>query len=126
MFGSSIKRLSILSGIFERELQRRERERVVEREREREMEDSPRSGGLSSPEAKLGMRVEDLWDIQEPRLSPTEKLNACFESVPVSAFPPASSEGIVLIQFSVFRRFYFLISVMCFLLLAMERRLSFN
>ena len=101
-------------------------ERERERERVVEMEDSPRSGGLSSPEAKLGMRVEDLWDIQEPRLSPTEKLNACFESVPVSAFPPASSEGIVQIQFSVFRRFYFLISVMCFLLLAMERRLSFN
>ena len=47
-------------------------------------EESPRS-----PEAKLGMQVEDLWDIQEPQLSPTEKLNACFESIPVSAFPPA-------------------------------------
>lgn len=46
--------------------------------------ESPRS-----PEAKLGMQVEDLWDVQEPQLSPTEKLNACFESVPVSAFPPA-------------------------------------
>ena len=40
-----------------------------------------------SPEAKLGMRVEDLWDVQEAQLSPTEKLNACFESIPVSAFP---------------------------------------
>ncbi|RVW52542.1 SNF1-related protein kinase regulatory subunit gamma-1 [Vitis vinifera] len=59
------------------------------------MEDSPRSGGMSSPEAKLGMRVEDLWDVQEPQLTPTEKLNACFESVPVSAFPPASSQGII-------------------------------
>ncbi|WKA07911.1 hypothetical protein VitviT2T_025682 [Vitis vinifera] len=58
------------------------------------MEDSPRSGGMSSPEAKLGMRVEDLWDVQEPQLTPTEKLNACFESVPVSAFPPASSQVI--------------------------------
>lgn len=64
------------------------------------MHGSPRSG-LSSPEAKLGMRVEDLWDIQEPQLTPTEKLNACFESVPVSAFPPASSQGIIIqIQFS--------------------------
>ena len=54
------------------------------------MEESPRSG-LSSPEAKLGMRVEDLWDIMEPQLTPTEKLNACFESIPVSAFPPAPS-----------------------------------
>ncbi|XP_010550732.1 PREDICTED: SNF1-related protein kinase regulatory subunit gamma-1 [Tarenaya hassleriana] len=44
---------------------------------------------VSSPEAKLGMRVEDLWDVQEPQLSPTDKLNACFESIPVSAFPPA-------------------------------------
>ncbi|KAL0415674.1 UNVERIFIED_CONTAM: SNF1-related protein kinase regulatory subunit gamma-1 [Sesamum latifolium] len=33
-----------------------------------------------SPEAKLGMQVEDLWDVQEPQLSPTEKLNACFEN----------------------------------------------
>ncbi|KAG6587414.1 SNF1-related protein kinase regulatory subunit gamma-1 [Cucurbita argyrosperma subsp. argyrosperma] len=47
-------------------------------------EESPRS-----PEAKVGMQVEDLWDVQEPQLSPTEKLNACFESIPVSAFPPA-------------------------------------
>lgn len=49
-------------------------------------EESPQS-----PEAKLGMRVKDLWDVQEPQLSPSEKLNACFESIPVSAFPPASS-----------------------------------
>ncbi|KAK7265562.1 hypothetical protein RJT34_33183 [Clitoria ternatea] len=46
---------------------------------------------LRSPEARLGLRVEDLWDIQEPELSPTEKLNACFESIPVSAFPLAPS-----------------------------------
>ncbi|KAI8543966.1 hypothetical protein RHMOL_Rhmol08G0258400 [Rhododendron molle] len=60
------------------------------------MEDgSPRRGMPSSPEAKLGMQVEDLWDVQEPQLSPTEKLNACFESIPVSSFPPApSSQGI--------------------------------
>lgn len=50
------------------------------------MEESPRS-----PEAKLGLRVEDLWDIQEPQLSPDEKFNACFESIPVSAFPPPPS-----------------------------------
>lgn len=53
-------------------------------------QESPRSE-LSSPEAKLGMQVEDLWDTQEPQLSPTDKLNACFESIPVSAFPPAPS-----------------------------------
>ncbi|KAF3530592.1 hypothetical protein DY000_02040292 [Brassica cretica] len=45
---------------------------------------------VSSPEAKLGMRVEDLWDEQKPQLSPNEKLNACFESIPVSAFPLSS------------------------------------
>lgn len=63
---------------------------ALQRERERvimvTMEESPRS-----PEAKLGLRVEDLWDIQEPQLSPDEKLNACFESIPVSAFPPPPS-----------------------------------
>ncbi|KAJ0248450.1 CBS domain-containing protein [Hirschfeldia incana] len=45
---------------------------------------------VSSPEAKLGMRVEDLWDEQKPQLSADEKLNACFESIPVSAFPLSS------------------------------------
>ncbi|KAE8703519.1 SNF1-related protein kinase regulatory subunit gamma-1 [Hibiscus syriacus] len=35
------------------------------------------------------MQVEDLWDVQEPELSPNDKLNACFESIPVSAFPIA-------------------------------------
>ncbi|KAL0429606.1 UNVERIFIED_CONTAM: SNF1-related protein kinase regulatory subunit gamma-1 [Sesamum radiatum] len=50
----------------------------------------------TSPGVKLGMQVEDLWDVQGSQLSPTEKLNACFESIPVSAFPPApSSQGIV-------------------------------
>lgn len=48
-----------------------------------------------SPEAKVGMQVEDLWDGQEPQLSPTEKLNACFESIPVSDFPPAPSSQVV-------------------------------
>ena len=52
--------------------------------RENSMQESPRS-----PEAKLGMQVEDLWDVQESQLSPTEKLNACFESIPVSDFPLA-------------------------------------
>ncbi|XWS47810.1 hypothetical protein CRYUN_Cryun13aG0017300 [Craigia yunnanensis] len=56
----------------------------VQLRRESSMQESPRS-----PEAKLGMQVEDLWDVQEPQLSPNEKLNACFESIPVSAFPLA-------------------------------------
>ncbi|KAL6973053.1 SNF1-related protein kinase regulatory subunit gamma-1 [Sarracenia purpurea var. burkii] len=58
------------------------------------MEESPRSG-MSSPEAKLGMQVEDLWDILEPQLTPTEKLNTCFESIPVSSFPPAPSSQVI-------------------------------
>ncbi|XP_073291406.1 SNF1-related protein kinase regulatory subunit gamma-1-like [Primulina huaijiensis] len=48
-----------------------------------------------SPEAKVGMQVEDLWDNQEQQLTPTEKLNACFESIPVSAFPPAPSSQVI-------------------------------
>ncbi|GAB2289399.1 SNF1- protein kinase regulatory subunit gamma-1 [Dionaea muscipula] len=47
-----------------------------------------------SPEAKLGMRVEDLWDIQQPQLTPTEKLNACFEDIHVSSFP-VSADSLV-------------------------------
>ncbi|KAF4361628.1 hypothetical protein CsatB_018278 [Cannabis sativa] len=58
-----------------------------------EQSPSPRS-----PEAKLGMQVEDLWDTQEPQLSPNDKLNACFESIPVSAFPPAPSDQVIEIK----------------------------
>ncbi|KAF7833974.1 SNF1-related protein kinase regulatory subunit gamma-1 [Senna tora] len=58
-----------------------------------EQERSPRS-----PEAKLGLQVEDLWDVQEPQLSPTEKLNACFESIPVSAFPLGFSNQVIEIK----------------------------
>lgn len=58
------------------------------------MQECPRS-----PEAKLGMRVEDLWDVMEPQLSPNEKLNACFESIPVSAFPlPPLNQGTELLM----------------------------
>ncbi|XP_051115733.1 SNF1-related protein kinase regulatory subunit gamma-1 [Andrographis paniculata] len=49
----------------------------------------------TSPEAKFGRQVEDLWDVQEPQLSPTEKLNACFESIPVSAFPLAAPSQVI-------------------------------
>ncbi|KAJ8634218.1 hypothetical protein MRB53_027554 [Persea americana] len=51
--------------------------------------------GLSSPEAELGLKVEDLWDVQEPQLTPSEKLNSCFESIHVSAFPPAPSSQVI-------------------------------
>ncbi|KAK9278196.1 hypothetical protein L1049_027757 [Liquidambar formosana] len=76
-----------------RDFQRGERERGLVKI----MEESPRSG-MSSPEAKLGMKVEDLWDIQEPQLTPTEKLNACFESIPVSSFPPAAPSQVIEIR----------------------------
>ena len=65
------------------------------------------SAEMSSPEAKLGLQVEDLWDIQEPQLSPSEKLNACFESIPVSAFPHAAdSQGIVMSRLGLSSHFY--------------------
>lgn len=55
------------------------------------MESPPGSArSCGSPEAKIGYRVEDLWDVLEPQLSPSEKLNSCFESIPVSSFPVAS------------------------------------
>ncbi|KAM7480136.1 hypothetical protein LguiA_028349 [Lonicera macranthoides] len=115
-----IERKEEREGVIERVRQREmkmefERERIIEtgkqrvmkigrgklREMEEEEEEdeleSP-SSGMSSPEAKLGMQVEDLWDIQEPQLTPTEKLNACFESIPVSSFPPAPSSQVVEIK----------------------------
>ncbi|KAI3820672.1 hypothetical protein L1987_08220 [Smallanthus sonchifolius] len=55
-------------------------------------------GSPRSPEARLGMEVEELWDIQEPQLTPTEKLNACFESIPVSEFPHASPSQVIEIR----------------------------
>lgn len=56
-------------------------------EEECEKQETPRS-----PEAQVGMQVEDLWGGQEAELTPSEKLNACFESIPVSDFPPSASE----------------------------------
>ncbi|KAK1435734.1 hypothetical protein QVD17_01501 [Tagetes erecta] len=50
----------------------------------------------TSPAAKLGKEVEELWD--EAQLTPTEKLNACFESIPVSEFPHASSSKVIEIK----------------------------
>ncbi|KAK4773316.1 hypothetical protein SAY87_028335 [Trapa incisa] len=54
-----------------------------------------------SPEARLGMKVEDLWDgfhQQGAQLTPTEKLNACFEGIPLSAFPPCPSSQVIEIR----------------------------
>nr|XP_043606480.1 SNF1-related protein kinase regulatory subunit gamma-1-like [Erigeron canadensis] len=66
---------------------------VKEGEEEEEESRSPRS-----PEAKLGKEVEELWDTQEPQLTPTEKLNACFESIPVSEFPHAPPSQVIEIK----------------------------
>ncbi|KAL8140116.1 hypothetical protein V2J09_006137 [Rumex salicifolius] len=48
----------------------------------------------SSAEAKLGLQVEDLWDVQEAQLDPADKLNTCFEEIPVSSFPRASFSSV--------------------------------
>lgn len=43
-----------------------------------------------SPEAEIGMRVEDIWDsldVQQRQLSHGDKLNSCFDSIPVASFP---------------------------------------
>ncbi|XP_062229956.1 SNF1-related protein kinase regulatory subunit gamma-1-like [Phragmites australis] len=42
-----------------------------------------------SPEAEIGMRVEDIWDSLDvqPQLSRSDKLNSCFDSIPVASFP---------------------------------------
>ncbi|KAF3323661.1 SNF1-related protein kinase regulatory subunit gamma-1 isoform X1 [Carex littledalei] len=42
---------------------------------------------LSSPEAEIGIKVEDLWQGLEPQLTPSEKLNSCFKELEVSSFP---------------------------------------
>ncbi|GKA65205.1 SNF1-related protein kinase regulatory subunit gamma-1-like protein [Tanacetum coccineum] len=55
-------------------------------------------GSPRSPEAKIGREVEELWDVQEAQLTPTEKLNACFESIPVSEFPHASPSQVIEIK----------------------------
>ncbi|KAK8952867.1 SNF1-related protein kinase regulatory subunit gamma-1 [Platanthera guangdongensis] len=57
--------------------------------------ESPPGSARSSPEAEVGMQVEDLWDIQEPQLTPSEKLNSCFESMPVTSFPQAPSSQVI-------------------------------
>ncbi|KAJ1286860.1 hypothetical protein BS78_03G384400 [Paspalum vaginatum] len=45
-----------------------------------------------SPEAEIGMRVEDIWDsldVQQQQLSHGDRLNSCFDSIPVASFPHA-------------------------------------
>ncbi|XP_010905197.1 SNF1-related protein kinase regulatory subunit gamma-1 isoform X1 [Elaeis guineensis] len=57
--------------------------------------ESPPGSARSSPEAEIGYRLEDLWDVQEPLLSPSEKLNSCFEGVTVSSFPHAPPSQVI-------------------------------
>lgn len=85
-------------GLYNQHCNYRDRDKPERKEREMAaMGESPRS-----PEARLGMRVEDLWDVQEPQLSPNEKLNACFESIPVSAFPsdPSNQGNLFIVCFN--------------------------
>ncbi|KAF8648603.1 hypothetical protein HU200_064647 [Digitaria exilis] len=58
------------------------------------VEASPLASSRSwSPEAEIGMRVEDIWDsldVQQQgqgQLSHGDKLNSCFDSIPVASFP---------------------------------------
>jgi CBS domain-containing protein len=59
------------------------------------VEASPLASARSwSPEAEIGMRVEDIWgsldvDQQQQQLSHRDKLNSCFDSIPVASFPHA-------------------------------------
>jgi CBS domain-containing protein len=52
--------------------------------------ESPRS-----PEAEIGHRVEDLWEVAEPQLSPSDKLNSCFEDISVASFPRAHPSQVI-------------------------------
>ncbi|PWZ09978.1 SNF1-related protein kinase regulatory subunit gamma-1 [Zea mays] len=58
-----------------------------------EAEATPHGSARSwSPEAEIGMRVEDIWDsldVQQRQLSHGDKLNSCFDSIPVASFPHA-------------------------------------
>uniref|UniRef100_A0A0E0CCA8 CBS domain-containing protein n=1 Tax=Oryza meridionalis TaxID=40149 RepID=A0A0E0CCA8_9ORYZ len=62
-----------------KEEQWRGEERVVE---------SPLGSARWSPEAEIGMRVEDIWDsLEQPQLSDRDRLNSCFDAIPVASFP---------------------------------------
>ncbi|XP_051227842.1 SNF1-related protein kinase regulatory subunit gamma-1 [Lolium perenne] len=50
--------------------------------------ETPLGSARWSPEAEIGMRVEDIWDsLDQPQLSRGDKLNSCFDAIPVSSFP---------------------------------------
>ncbi|KAG8054163.1 hypothetical protein GUJ93_ZPchr0001g30631 [Zizania palustris] len=50
--------------------------------------ESPLGSARWSPEAEIGMRVEDIWDsLDQPQLSHRDRLNSCFDAIPVASFP---------------------------------------
>ncbi|CAD5182613.1 unnamed protein product [Musa acuminata subsp. malaccensis] len=57
--------------------------------------ESPVGRSPRTPEAEIGHRLEDLWDVQQPQLSPSQKLNSCFEDLPVSSFPAAPPSQVI-------------------------------
>jgi hypothetical protein len=58
---------------------------------------------LSSAEAEIGIKVEDIWQGLEPQLTHSEKLNSCFKELEVSSFPSAPfSQGEVLKRMTAF------------------------
>ncbi|XP_062208716.1 SNF1-related protein kinase regulatory subunit gamma-1-like [Phragmites australis] len=62
---------------------------AVRTREEQRAEASPLGSARSwSPEAEIGMRVEDIWEsLDQPQLSRGDKLNSCFDSISVASFP---------------------------------------
>uniref|UniRef100_A0ACD5XGY8 Uncharacterized protein n=1 Tax=Avena sativa TaxID=4498 RepID=A0ACD5XGY8_AVESA len=58
--------------------------------------ETPLGSARWSPEAEIGMRVEDIWDsLGQPQLSQSDKLNSCFDAIPVSSFPQTFGSQLV-------------------------------
>jgi CBS domain-containing protein len=58
--------------------------------------ETPLGSARWSPEAEIGMRVEDIWDsLDQPELSRSDKLNSCFDAIPVSSFPQTFGSQLV-------------------------------
>ncbi|KQK11260.1 SNF1-related protein kinase regulatory subunit gamma-1 [Brachypodium distachyon] len=62
--------------------------------------ETPLGSARWSPEAEIGMRVEDIWDSleqspEQQQLSRGDKLNSCFDAIPVSSFPQTFGSQLV-------------------------------
>lgn len=58
--------------------------------------ETPLGSARWSPEAEIGMRVEDIWDsLDQPQLSRSDKLNSCFDAILVSSFPQTFGSQLV-------------------------------